>query len=133
MALPSVLVVDPFRTPMVRMSNEVPPRACSFLLFSLSQGVARLSVIARIEGPLPHRGASASTEYCLAAPYSLFRHKLQEVLLRQEAVLALKLVPRVSQFLDDAVPRDEMVFRKSEFAGSFIGIKVDVGDARDRL
>ena len=44
-------------------------------------------------------------------------------------MLALKRVSRVSHFLDDAVPRDEMVLRESEFAGSFIGIKVDDADA----
>ena len=66
----------------------------------------------------------------LSTACSLFRHEFQEVLFRQEAVLALKLISRVSHFLDDAVPRDEMVLRESEFAGSFIGVKVDDGDAR---
>ena len=63
----------------------------------------------------------------------LFRHEFQEVLFRQEAVLALKPIPGCRHFLDDEVPRDEMVFRESEFAGSFIAVEVDVGDARDRL
>ena len=33
----------------------------------------------------------------------LFRHEFQEVLFRQEAVLARKLVPRVSHFFDHGV------------------------------
>ena len=60
----------------------------------------------------------------------LFRHEFQEVLFRQEAVLALKLVSGCGHFRDHGVPRNEMVFREAEFAGSFIGVKIDDGDAR---
>ena len=60
----------------------------------------------------------------------LFRHEFQEVLFRQKAVLARKLVPGCGHFRDHGVPRDEVVFREAEVAGSFVGIKVDDGDAR---
>ena len=45
-------------------------------------------------------------------------------------MLALKLVSGCGHFLNDGVSRNEMVLRESEFAGSFIGVKVDDGDAR---
>ena len=45
-------------------------------------------------------------------------------------MLACKLIPGVVHFVDHGVPRDEMVFWESEFAGSFIGVEVDDGDAR---
>ena len=44
-------------------------------------------------------------------------------------MLALKLVSRVSHFMDDGVPRDEMVLWEAEVAGSFVGIEVDDADA----
>ena len=69
----------------------------------------------------------------LSTASSLFRYEFQKVLFSQEAVLALKLVPRVSHFFDHGVPRYKMVFRESEFAGSFIGVEVDDSDARSWL
>ena len=69
----------------------------------------------------------------LSTACSLFRHEFHKVLFCQEAVLARKLVPGVVHFFDHGVPRDEMVFRESEFAGSFIGVEVDDSDARSWL
>ena len=65
----------------------------------------------------------------LSTACQLFRHEFQKVLFRQETVLALKFVPGCGHFLDDGFTRDEMVFWESEFAGSFVGVEVDDGDA----
>jgi hypothetical protein len=42
----------------------------------------------------------------------------------------LKPVACVGQFLDNAVPRDEMVFAESQLSGSFLWVEVDDGDPR---
>lgn len=44
-----------------------------------------------------------------------------------------ELVSSCGHFLDDGVPRDEVVFRESEVAGSFVVVEVDDGDARPWL
>ena len=44
-------------------------------------------------------------------------------------MLAYELVSGCGHFLDDGVTWDEVVFRESEVAGSFVGIEVDDGDA----
>lgn len=41
----------------------------------------------------------------------------------------LKPVACVGHFLDNAVPRDEMVFGESKLSGSFVRVEVDDGDA----
>ncbi len=43
-------------------------------------------------------------------------HKFQEVLSRQETVLARELVSRVSHFLHNRIPQDEMMLRESKIA-----------------
>lgn len=48
-------------------------------------------------------------------------------------MFARELVSGCGHFLDDGVTCNEMVFRESEIAGSFVGVEVDDGDARPWL
>jgi hypothetical protein len=63
----------------------------------------------------------------------LVRYEFQKVLFWQKAMLSHELVSSVSHFLNDRISRNEMVFRESEFAGSFIRVEVDDGDVRSWL
>ena len=57
------------------------------------------------------------------------RCELQEVLARQEGVFSNEPVAGFGQFRNYGFPRDQMVFRKTEFALAFVMIEVDDGDA----